>query len=476
MWTFRDSVTFKIWALVCFATLAACSGAGAGGGGTSLPATGPVSGDTNGPIGAVGSMFSSPAPTGTAAALSTAAPVGTANGLISSTSGRIGLFQAFDFHMTAAQRIAAGPRYDVVWGGNYPAQWLTKHASIVVSYYFIMEQSDPKHTLAWYQANHPDWILYNCTSSGTPTHTVAYMPGQTSVPLDIRNPSVVDFQIRTMAAPPVIASNYTALAVDQVVFTIPMGGNAGAGSYGCGVYQGSNFVTRYTGKKDPAWASDTVNWVKAAKGILTSDPAIAPHHIKLIINHPAGNISDPNEQSLLANVDAAVNEVGFSDYGNYTKEPARFATSLDYMTYEQSQGVTALVIDKFIQSGKLTAIQREWSIGTYLMGNNGSALLYATYGGLGTGGYGLEYYYPEYTTAMGAPCGAVYKDSSSPDVYERAFENGFVAVNAGTKTTEAAHLPTHVYTDIESRTVVNPLLVPKTDSYVMTTVAGTGCL
>lgn len=77
---------------------------------------------------------------------------------------------------------------------------------------------------------------------------------------------------------------------------------------------------------------------------------------------------------------------GFSDYDNYTKEPARFATSLNYMAYAQAHGVTALLIDKFIQSGALTAIQREWAVGTYLMVNNGNALMYATYGGLGTGG------------------------------------------------------------------------------------------
>lgn len=477
------SAAFRVFALASFAVLAACSGSGMSGG--TLPASGPINngGDTSGipapgtsPPGN-GSVDATPNPKGTPPAPNPTASAASPNATISSTLGRIGLFQAFDMHLTPAQRSAAGPRYDLVWGGNYPSQWQTNHSSLLVSSYFIIEQSDAAHTLAWYQANHPDWVLYNCTSAGTPTRTIAYMPGESSVPLDIRNRAVIDFQIRTMAAPPAIAKSYNALAFDQVVFTNPMGGNAGSGSYGCGVYQGGNFVPRYNGKRDPAWAADTVNWVKTARGILTSDPTIAPHHLKLIINHPAGDISDPNEQSLLTNVDGAVNEVGFSDYGNYTKEPARFATSLNYMTYEQAQGVVALVIDKFIQSDALTAVQREWSIGTYLMGNDGAALLYATYGGLGTGGYGVEYYYPEYSTNMGTPCGAVYKDSSSPDVYLRAFQNGLVAVNASSKAAEPAHLPlVHIYTDIERRTVTVPLTVPATNSFVMTTVAGTGCL
>ncbi len=419
----------------------------------------------------------SPSPIATASPSPTPAPLPSLTpGPSGSTLGRVGLLQVFDFNMTSAERTADGPRYDLVWGANYPAAWYTNHPSLIASRYFIIEQSDPAHNLTWYQTYHPDWILYNCSSTGTPTRTPAYMQAGaygTNVPLDIENPDVVSFEIRTLAAPPAIASGYNALAMDQVVFSNIMGGNAGTGSYGCGIWEGSTFVYRYKSKSDSQWTADVVNWMKIAKSILTTDPVIAPHHLKLVVNHPAGNTSNAYEQQLIANVDASLNETGFSNYGNYTKSASLFATSLKYMTYLQAHGVMSLIIDKFVQTAALTPVQREWAVGTYLMGNNGNALMYATYGGLGTGGYGTEYYYPEYSTNMGIPCGAF---SGGPQIYQRAFQNGLVVVNAGT-TAASATLPLgHVYTDIEGRTVTNPLSVPGTNAFVMTTLAGTGCL
>lgn len=194
--------------------------------------------------------------------------------------------------------------------------------------------------------------------------------------------------------------------------------------------------------------------------------------MKLVINHPSGSTSSTLEQTLLANTDIALSEVGFSNYGYYTRSSTLFATALNYMVYEQAHGVTAMLIDKFVQSTALTAIQREWAVGTYLMGNNGNAILYATYGGLGTGGYGSEHYISEYATNMGVACGIV---TGGPQIYERKFANGLVVVNADTATHSASLPIRHVYHDIEGGLVTNPLLVPATNAYVMTTLAGTGC-
>lgn len=413
-----------------------------------------------------------PSPVATPSPIASPTPPPTGGG---DTAARIGLMQVFDFGISSTQAVTDGPHYDFVWGASKPRSWYTNQPSLVASQYFVFERDDT-HTLAWYQANHPDWILYNCTSSGDPTQTPAYLQAGAygnNPPLDIHNPAVIDFSVKTLAVAPAIASGETALAIDEVVFSNLMGGNAGSGSYGCGVWQGNTFVKRYASKSDSQWALDVVNWVKTAKSIITTDANIAPHHLKLIINHPAASTANPLEQSLLASADGALNETGFTNYGNYTRSSTQFGISLKYMIYEQAHGVTAMLIDKFIQSGALTPMQREWAIGTYLMGNNGNALMFATYGGLGTGGYGKEYYYPEYATNMGAPCEAV---TGGPAIYERRFANGVVVVNAAT-TTQSASLPlAHVYIDIEGRSVTSPMPVGPTDAYVMTTTAGTGCL
>lgn len=377
----------------------------------------------------------------------------------------------FDFNIPANQKNADGPRYDFVWAASQPTEWYLNHRSLVASRYAIFMQDAGGQDFG----SHPDWILYNCTADGTPTHIPAYMQAGLYgkiTPLDIHNPSVISDSVHRLASAAIVGG-YNALAIDQVVFSNIMGGNAGSGSYGCGVWQGNTFVYRYSKKGDSHWALDVVNWVKTARSIITTDPGIAARHLKLVINHPAGSTSSSLEQQLLANTDMALNEVGFTDYGGYTKSPTRFATSLNYMVYEQAHAVTALLIDKFVQSTPLTPVQREWAVGTYLMGNNGNALLYATYGGLGTGGYAQEHYLSEYGTNIGTPCGP---PTGGPAVYERKFFNGLVVVNADT-TTHSADLPAiRPYTDIESRPITNPLVVPPTDAFVLTTLPGTGCL
>lgn len=403
---------------------------------------------------------------------------------LSGPSASIRLFQVFDFALSPDQAAAAGPRYELVWGagisdGNLPQAWRSRHDSLLASRYFIMEQSDPSHPLAWYQANHPDWILYNCTSNGDPTQIPAYMQGGAygkNAPLDIHNPAVIDFQVRALAIPPAVAAHQNALAVDQVVFSNLMGGNAGKGSYGCGVYQAGTFVRRYTSRGDSAWASDTVNWIRTAKSILAGEA----HHLKMVVNHPAGSTSNGNEQNLLANVDAAMSEVGFVDYGGY-KNPSDaglFKRALNYMAYTQSHGVTSLLIDKFVQSSPVSSTQLEYALATYLMGNNGNALLYVTSGGYGSGGYGREHYFPEYQTNIGAPCGSYYGDSTSPHIFYRKYFNGLAVVNSGSLPVpyELATLPAgRTYRDIEGRAVSNPLAVASNDAYVLLTSPGAGC-
>lgn len=448
--------------LTCAAGLAACSAS------TGVP---PLTQSGDGPLRSTQAALAPNAlPAGTSVSVVPSGSSTATNG-VRDTTGRIGLMQIFDFNISSSQKVADGPRYDVVWGANQASSWRANQPSLNAARYDIFMQDAGGQDFT----SHPDWVLYNCTSSGTPTHIKAYMQAGlygTNTPVDIHNPAVISDSVHR-AASAAIASGYTALAVDQVVFSNIMGGNAGAGSYGCGVWQGNTFVRRYASRGDSHWALDVVNWVKTARTILTTDSGLAPHHLKVIINHPAASTSNPLEQQLLASTDMALNEVGFTNYGYYKKSSSQFATSLNYMLYEQAHGVTALLIDKFVQSGPLTPVQREWAIGTYLMGNNGNALLFASYGGLGTGGYGREYYYSEYGTNLGAACGAA---TGGPTIYQRKFQNGLVVVNASTASSSASLPLIHVYSDIEGRKVTNPLPIAGTDAYVLTTTPLTGCL
>jgi hypothetical protein len=418
--------------------------------------------------------------------------------IIRSTYGRIGLAQIFDYfpatgtQMSSSQIEADASRYDLVWASFPPSPqlWRQYDPQAPISRYYIPEEDNiliSGHDLQWWEQNHPDWILYACESNGTPTHNFAYTPddGFADVPLDIHNPSVVQYQLQTLI-PYAQQNDYNAIALDEIIFEDVMeGGNpelgqtVQAGEYGCGIWNDNGtFTTVYSGPNDPTWTSDILNWVESAK------QAASAAGLSVIINHPPGDLDDPNEEALMQNVNATVDEAGFSDYGNYTNqdEAALFGATYRYMEWVQKQGVAIVDIDRFASDGPtITSDHLEYSIATYLMANEGNADLFAL-GGNGTGyGYGAEQYHPEYATQIGPPCSAMYGgptySTTSPQIYYRRFENGMVVVNSGSMPvpSEDATLPSdHVYQDIEGRPVTNPLVVDSNDAYVLTT-NGNGC-
>jgi hypothetical protein len=114
----------------------------------------------------------------------------------------------------------------------------------------------------------------------------------------------------------------------------------------------------------------------------------------------------------------------------------------------------------------LGAAQRDYSVATYLMGNEQSAAAF-----ISQHSYGIEVWRPEYGYSVGAPCGEYYSGGGS--VYLRRFANAIVAVNASASSTQYAHLPTgHAYTDLEGRGWRNPLPLAPNDGYVLKTTNG----
>lgn len=406
------------------------------------------------------------------------------------SGGKIGLFQVFDaFGSNVISSVAAtadGPRYGMVWGSRngMPPPWRTNNTTLAPTYYMPMPTDASSniwgeigHSLSWWKTYHPDWILYVCTSSGTPTTTPAYMSQLPyNVPLDIHNPSVVSYQIHD-AGKYAIKYGYTGLGFDQVLFTNPTGTAEGSGYFGCGIYKSGSFIRRYSSRTDSAWITDTVAWVKAAKSILTTDTTLSPYHLRLVVNHPAANVANLNEQAILQNVDADLDETGFSDYGYYQQstKAGLFRVTVDWMNYAQSHGSAALIVDKFSQSTSITSLQLEYSMATYLMGNDGAAGLFVG----NSYSYGAEQYHAEYAAPIGTPCAAYYGgpnySSTNPNIYYRRFSGGMVVVNSGSlpRTYEYATLPTnHTYTDLEHRTISKPLPVNSNDGYVLLTTNG----
>lgn len=425
---------------------------------------------------------STPAPAATPAPVSYTAPAATA--FMPSSWGKISAFQVFDDtgngYITQAAASSDGWRYSAVWGArnNIGTSWLDSNAALQTAYYNALETDESStgwgaigHSLAWWQSNHPDWVLYACTSSGAPTTTPAWVPGlSTNVPLDVHNPAVVQYQVRLMANY-AHGLGYRALAIDEATFW--QADEGVSGGYGCGIYQNGSFVRRYTGSSDPNWAADVVGWAKIAHSVLTTDPTISAYHLKLIVNHPADQLT-AKETAFLSNVDADLDETGYSSYGNYhSGSAATFKMRTDWALYAQRHGVAVLMNDNW-GSLPVTTPLLEYSLATYLMGNLQAESLFASPGS----GYGLEQWHSHYQAAIGAPCGDYYGgalyDSATPSLYYRRFANALVVVNGGSgSAAETASLPTgHSYTDVFGRPVSSPMSVASNDGYVLLTSNG----
>jgi hypothetical protein len=402
--------------------------------------------------------------------------------ILPNTSGRFSLIQILDRYMTSSQIAQEGPYEDVVWGTFSPSNWNAAHPGMIVSRYLMPWDDDyaiSGHDLNWWEANHPDWILYACDQYGNPTHYVAKADGFPNVVLDIHNPQVIQYQM-SQEGPYMLANGYNALAADNITFVNYTGGPNDAlgqtvpgetygedGWYGCGIWEGTTFVRRYSlgwAKADPAFIADLVNWVETVRSILN-----AQYHVHFIVNHPPGSLGDPNEQAVIANVDGTVDEDSFANRDRYG---ANVPAIVAYMQYAQAHHVAYFDVNYYCDANgspcesSVTSSQLEFAMAGYQLGNEGGAGLYIS---PSTGD--IYSYHPEYQTQLGTPC-AEYATVGT-DTYMRRFSGGLVVMNNST-TAQSVSLPNHVYADIESRTITNPLTVNGLDAYVMTTTQN-GC-
>jgi hypothetical protein len=145
----------------------------------------------------------------------------------------------------------------------------------------------------------------------------------------------------------------------------------------------------------------------------------------------------------------------------------------NWATYAQQHGVAVLMNDNWGPVSVTTPVL-DYSIATYLMGNQQAESLFAS----SASGYGIEQWHSQYQTSIGAPCGAYYGgssyDAANPSIYYRRFQNAVVVVNGGSgSASEVAHLPVgHTYRDILGRAVSNPLTIASNDGYVLLTSNG----
>ena len=349
----------------------------------------------------------------------------------------------------------------LTWGTVKPTVWIDGNAAINATYYLAFDTDadigafgNLGHDLQWWQAGpHADWVLYKCDRQ-----TPAWVGGlPANVPLDISNPQVVAYQMATIG--PYMASNgYTSLAADVLSL------NNGQG--GCGVWKHNHtvWVQRFSGQKiDAKWAAGAQYWAAYAQWYMHGMPVPMP----FVANAGLGGVTqgDPAYEQLVSHLDGFQDEAGFTSFGNHMIDDADFRAKIWWAQYIQAQGKAFMVTDLW-QHQEPSPVQRDFAISTYLMGRyHQDAMVTAEYGS-----YGYEHYWPEYDAAVGSPCGDMYADQGA---YFRKNSGSLVVVNVSNSDISVT-LPRGAssYTDIEGRSVTNPLRVTKDDGWVLLTNNG----
>lgn len=365
-------------------------------------------------------------------------------------------FQVFDGNINKQQATSHAHRYGFVWGTGQPTAWTAGNPNIVTSWYAPFDGDfTTHHDLTWWKANHPDWILYKCDQK-----TPAGLGGLTNVPLDFSNKAVMKWQLATYT-PSMEQRGYTAFADDLVGLSNSNGG--------CGVFIHGVWTQRFTGQKDDeTFAQAVLAWHRYAVKYLHG----LSRPLQLGVNNVPENrpFGDPDENELLNNVDFVTDESAFTDYGNGYPSNSRVQLIWQWMNYIQGLNKAYIVIDKW-NTKALSHQQLEWAIGTYLLGKYHHASVFIDH----LPGYGWEYWYPEYNTKIGYPCGDMYPDPLNAGVYYRKYSKGFVIVNATFTKNYLVDLPLPTYTSIWGGTVVSPITINADDSQVLLTTLN-GCL
>jgi hypothetical protein len=393
--------------------------------------------------------------------------------------------QIFDNHknkggISPQQAMQDGPLYAALWGSNSPQMvqaWRTNNPTLPISMYLpvgtdasVSLFGNLGHPLSWWQANHPDWVLYECDQS-----TVAYVSGLTSVPLDISNPDVISYLLNLVGGY-AEQNGYSAVGFDLVSLTNDTGGTQD-GQHGCGVFANVGGVPTWTQKfsghtVDSAWATAMLSYLSTAQSFLHGQTRpLASWGNNVPAEIPIG---DPNEQQLVADLDVLFDESGFARFGKFSSD-TEFNNTVAWARYAQGLGKGFMDVNEWQNETIVTDAQVDYDLATYAMLKEQAAVTFtAPYGE-----YGFEHYFNEYKAVIGTPCAEMYGGPAYLGLgrlaYFRQYTFGLAAVNTSGSQTYTLKLPQSTYTDVTTGKIMHTAVKLLPFSGYLLTVPKHGC-
>ncbi|MGW7680962.1 putative glycoside hydrolase [Kribbella sp. NPDC054772] len=329
-----------------------------------------------------------------------------------------------------------------VWGASSLAQ---PTGAVPSAYMPAFRDFDKTHTLAWYEANHPDWIAYKADGS-----TVAWEFGNTTyVPIDFQNPAVRTFYWDSFVQPKIDAG-YPIIAFDNVL-TFNGYGNAGHKN-------GTLFVQQYTGDRvDDAWAAAVLDWMSyLSQRLHAAGVGMAAN----ITWNASVKLADMLEAVGL--VDVYVDEQGFTVH-----RPENYGDAAWLNKYNFTRQIAAqtlhLAINQTTEETLATATpaQIDWAVANYLLYREQKSMLTIC----GVGEYHVFVDCPQLHTDIGTPSAAPVLDASG--AYTRRYQRGLTLVNPSSTATAVVTLPSGTWTDLHGTRVSGQLSLPPNSGSVL---------
>ena len=313
-------------------------------------------------------------------------------------------------------------KVDLVWGSSSP----TQPEGVFNLYYYPFDRDadggigGTHHDITWFLANHADWIEYTCDKK-----TVAYEYGDPNVPLDITNPAVIDYMMRTYLFP-AIQRGYPGIAFDNVDFA----NNGGR----CGIWRNGEWVsqTNYVG--------NIFNWGSYMYR------ALHVLNVSIAMNFSFDFGSSRQSYKMYQYMDIAVDERGFTNRGKPQGKYLSLSEWLNNMAALQfldANGKGFVSINEMPEYfSNVSQAEKQWALANYLLVKGQYSYIAIS----GIQEYGQTLITPEYSAAVGHALGPMYQ---SQGVYMRDFSNGLAIVNPSSdKQTFNIILPSGVYQDL----------------------------
>jgi hypothetical protein len=286
-------------------------------------------------------------------------------------------------------------REKFVWGASpSPARlaaWKQAVPKISISYYMPYSRAPSASKgfgLEFWQATHPDWILYQCDQK-----TVAFWDGETapsgSVPLDFTNPDVIKWQVTNQS---VYAQSmgYDAMAFDNFGGGSRQGVNSGKA---CGVilnngswaYRFNQSTNAYDPRQQDFFREASVQWIEQASKLMA---AVTPK-LGIVPNNAIGPSGWGRSSLGIRVMDSStgiLSERGFSGWGSGPIEEQELLDEYEWMSLLESKGKSYYSINETPgpKGENVSDEWAEWVIGAFLVGSQPRSALWlgaiASYG------------------------------------------------------------------------------------------------